>query len=589
MIAWASCISQDSHATNFFSRLFAGKPDQSEINVRVHGYINQVYTCLTTLQLDSAKIYLDSISLYADQVTEAYLLGSYYNYYATYCSLKQQEAEAHDYYYKAIAYYESTEHTYILIAIYHNLAVSYIQKKDTEHLKQILDKMLPLVSPGTNTYNWLNTCELLSFYYECLYEKDNRHTAFLDSAICYCRRVITMYETHTDPVIQPSEIANTYLHYVSTSLKKGSYDMDTIASCLRKADDLMMVRDTSQQINRLWLEGEIHYQQGHYATAKQHFLAQKALMDVWSPQKEYSIYVDVCDRLGDIAEMQGDYRSALAYQQQKAECLTHIHDAQRYEVIRELETRYEVSRKEQAIDQLTTANNFRKMINILALFLLLSGITAFAFVIRWIRQKRKTVIAQLKLIRMEKDNAMLLVQLKEKELNDTISEKCVALVDNYFKDEQIAGMDQELQALRQDQQQLNLRIRSYVEAQEKTQAADLSFATQDAMNTSLIREVYDLISKRMDNALPEKQEYADRLAATTDRFFTSLREQSPEVLSALNLKYALCFRIDMKNEHIAHCFSVEPSSVRMTRHRLKTTLHVEKGMDVGRFLRMIGE
>lgn len=587
IFVWICCIPFYGDATSSIWQLFSDKSTSVETDYIVSDYINKIYNFLTKYELDSVKSYLDSISCYEERLTNPVVLGAYYSYCGTYYSLRQQETEAHQYYYKAIEFYEKTKAKIQLVAIYHNLAISYIQKKDTDRLKKIIDRMTLLASPDEDISQWIQTCYIISFYYDCMYEKDRKQVTFLDSAIHYNKQVISFYEGNKDMILRKEEIARYYIHFISCLLKKGDFDLDTLSSYLSIADNLILERDTTMIINRLWVDGEIHFRKGGYAKAKQLFIEQMALMDVWAPQKDLSLYLDVCDRLAEIAEMQSDYKTALYYQQRKTECLAQIHDAQRYEIIQELETKYEVRQKEQAITHLTESNNFRKMINHLYLFLFLSGITAFFFVIRWHMQKRKTAVAQLKLTRIEKDNAVLQIQLKEKELNETISEKCIALVDNYFKDEQIAEMDQELQALREDQQRLNVRIRKYVEEHEKQKTEGIVFITRDAYYTSLIREVYELICKRIDDSAPEKKEYIDSLAHIGDHFFATLKEKAFEELSALNIKYCLCFYIGMKTEHIVQCFSVEPPSVRMTRHRLKISLNVEREMDISTFLRQM--
>lgn len=587
IFVWICCTPFYGNTTESVGRLFSDKSTSLETDSIVDNYMDKAYYFLISYELDSAKLYLDSISLYEKQLTDPLILGLYYSYYGAYYSFRQQEAEAHRYYYKAIEYYEKTKEITTLVSIYHNLAISYIHRKDTDQLKKIIDRMTLLASSDKNITQLIQTYHIISFYYGCMYEKDLKQVAFLDSAIYYDKQVISHYEANKDLALRNEEISYNYIHFIASSLKKGTFDLDTLSSYLSIADNLISEHDTAMQINRLWIDGEMQFHKKDYMGAKQSFTEQMALMDVWSPQKDLSIYLDVCDRLAEIAEMQSDYKTALYYQRKKTDCLAQIHDAHRYEIIQELGTKYEVRQKEQAIAYLTESNNFRKMINYLSLFFFLSAVTALFFVVRWLTQKRKTAAAQLKLTRIEKDNALLQVRLKEKELNETISEKCVALVDNYFKDEQIAEMDQELQALREDQQRLNIRIRKYVEEHEKRQTQGIVFATQDTYYTSLIREVYELIGKRIGDNIPEKKEYIDSLAHIGDPFFFALKEKAPEELSALNMKYCLCFYIDMKTEHIAQCFSVEPPSVRMARHRLKVGLKVEKEMDISTYLKLM--
>jgi len=584
---WICCISFYGNATNTFLQLFSKKLTSSEIEYIVHNHISLAYDYLIKYELDSAKQHLDSASLYQKELTDLVILGYFHYYHGIYYSLEQDESNAHQCYYRAIDFFEKTNNNTLIIAIYHNLAFSYIQKKDTDLLKNIVDKMSLISLPDKSISELIQTYRIYAFYYNCMYAKNKQHKVFLDSAIYYDKEVISLYEANKNLTLRDEEITYNYIHYISNSLKKETFDIDTLNIYIDKADNLMQKNDTAMIINRLWIDGEIYFLKKDYIYAQQIFTKQLTLMEIWSPRKELSIYLEVYDRLTEIAEIQSDYKIALYYQQKKIDCLAQIHDTQKYEIIRELETKYEVKQKEQAIHHLTESNNFRKKINNLYLFLILSGIAAFIFIIRWFRQKRKTAAAQLELTRVEKDNALLQIQLKEKELNETISEKCIALVDNYFKDEQIAGMDQELQQLREEQEQLNQRIRNYVIEHEKLKSQEVTFATESPIFTSLLKDIYDLINKRIEDHTQEKKEYIDRLVNVTDHFFTTLRENASGELSPLNIKYCLCFYIGMKTEHIAGCFSVEVATVRMTKHRLKTRLKMDKEMDIDTFLKLI--
>lgn len=566
ILVWIWCI------------LFYGNANSSiATDGMVKKYIDKLYTSLINNKIDSVKFYLDSISLSYKEIKDPLLLGYYY--YGTYYNLKQNETEAHRYYYKAIEYLQKTKNQTLTMVIYHNLAISYIQKKDIEHLEVIIDKM-NLICSNKDVSNQILNYRILSFYYECLHEKKRDQSTFLDSAIYYNKQVISLFEISENIPLRKEEIAYNYLHIVCNLLKKGEFDLDTLSHYLNRSDDLMAKDDTVMINNRLWVTAEILFYKNDYEKAKKAFMEQIIFMETAFPEKELSIYVDVCDRLIEIAQIQSDYKSAVYYQQKKMDCLSQIHDTQKYEIIRELETKYEVKQKEQAIIHLTESNVFRQKINNLYLFLLLIGIMAFLFVFRWFRQKKKTMLTQLELTRVEKDNAVLLIQLKEKELNETVSQKCIALVDNYFKDKQIADMDLELQQLQLAYEQ---------QKQENKKPEKIGFATEDSIYKQIVQDVYGLIDNRMETEENCKNEYLDKLRRVTDRFFEALKENVPGELSYLNIKYYVCFYIGMKNEHIAHCLSVQTTTVRVYKCRLKTRLRRGKDMDINILLKLMND
>jgi len=301
------------------------------------------------------------------------------------------------------------------------------------------------------------------------------------------------------------------------------------------------------------------------------------------------MYAELFGMMAKVSEAQQKYVTALDYERMRIDYLTRIHDAQKYEIIRELETKYEVQRKEQEIIQLTELNDYRKKANYLYMGLIILGFGFSLFFFHWIRQKKKATEAQLELSRLEKRDAMMQIRLREEKLKKTELEKYEALLENHFKGEQISEMDEELKELRKEQDQLNLLIATYadkVKEYEVRRSQQIVFATSQTYYTSLTRDIYDLSTKRLANN-KELKEYTGKLLNMQDSFFDTLNTKSSESLSALNIKYCICFYIDMKIEHIAECFSVEPRSVHIARHRLKSKFNISKEQDVNTFLKQM--
>lgn len=562
----------------------------SKIDLLVFDYICKADAFFFKYDIDSMKLSLDAAFYHVDDVLNSAVLGSLYSYYGIYFSTKQLDNQAHLYYYKAIEYYEKAEKLEFLIPIYNNLAFSYLQKHDTESLKKIIDKMRLIAFKRKDISDYINTYCVLSFYFNCLYEKDKEQSLFLDSAIYYDREVISIYENTEGLSVRDEDIAYNYLNLASNLLEKEPMDRDLIKSYLKKSEDLMNKEDSTMLYNQYWVKGRIAYKQQKYSEAEQLFNTQLTIMDQWLQGAPLSMYAEVFEMLAKVSEVQKKYVEALEYERRRIGYLNQIHDVQKYEKVRELETRYEVEKKEQAIVQLTELNKFRQKISYLYLGLFILGVVACVFVIHWSRQKRKAANAQLELSRLEKHDAMLQVQLKEEQLKKTQLEKYEALLDSHFKKEQLSEMDEVLSGLKEEQEQLNRRIDEYAEkvkAYENRKPEESLFATVNPNNTSLVRDIYELVNKRLGDE-PEQEEYLERLRRTEDWFFAALRAKSADELSPLNVKYCVCFFIDMKTEHIATCMSVESGTVLITRHRLKTKLRIGRGVDITTFLKQMG-
>ena len=547
----------------------------------VNYYVDKAYTHLSTYKTDSAKFYLDSASVYKEKVTNVATLGDYYYYSGIYNSFKQNEIKAHQNYYKAIDYYEKTGKTKPLSSIYHNLASSYIQKKDTDALRKIIHKMKQLaLKRKQDVAEQINTYGILSFYYDCMYEKNNKLIHYLDSAIYYDKQVISLYEANPNLPIRTEEIAYNYLHLASSLLKKGEFNVDMLSSYLEKADELRSENDNAMLINRLWVDASIKFIKKDYNGAKQALEEQLTLMEAWLPQKDLSIYLDVYDRLTEIAHIQSDYAQASAFQQKKMECLTQIHDIQRYEVIRELETKYEVKQKEQEIVYLKQSKEYQQKIKHLYLSLFLLAVVALLFMTHWLKQKRKAALIQLELTRIEKERALLEIQQKEKELNEknktlnnTISEKCVALHEVNNKKEEVSALTQKLEKYRKEE--------------EKQKSKEVIFATENPYYTIQVKEVYTLINKRITD-LEEKNEYLNKLTEVDDHFFLTLENKAQQKLTPLEIQRCVCFYIGINTTQVAKCYSKEIKSIQVAYTRIKKKFSPEyKDTDFDTFLKLI--
>ncbi|WP_407478099.1 hypothetical protein [Elizabethkingia anophelis] len=76
----------------------------------------------------------------------------------------------------------------------------------------------------------------------------------------------------------------------------------------------------------------------------------------------------------------------------------------------------------------------------------------------------------------------------------------------------------------------------------------------------------------------------DLIQETHPNFFKKLNAVSKNKLTHLDIKYATYIYINMDNTHIASVLSVDPKTVRVTKHRLKQKIGLEKDDDLQTFL-----
>jgi len=575
--------------------LFCGKTNGNIIsnlkNESVQAYLEKADSCIRVYAIDRAKIYIDSAAVYEKQVSDPCLLGFLYSKLGDYYSFKLNDPDAHRNYYKAIEYYEKAGKTKYLIQIYNNLAFSYIQNDDMETLKKIIDKLLPLTLAQNKNGNLIDTYRIISFYFSKLYKKE-KLTLCLDSALYYDKQAISIFETAafiSPDTVRPEDMAYNYLNVASNLLEKSSILPDTVGIYLAKAEKLANPVDTTMIINLYWIKGQIAYKKGEIEKAKQLFSEQLILMDHWTKGETLFLYADLYQMLSKISEKQKDDGKALYYERKRIDYLNQIHDTQKYEIIRELETKYEVRQKEQKIIQLSELAHYQKKIIYLYIFILILFFIAFFLTVGWFRLKKKVNEKQLTLIRSEKNEAILQSKLKEKQIEKEKLEKFDVLLDNHFKNVQILERDDELNKLKCEQQKLNTLIDEFtgkLQKYEKRKSRDILFMTNDPVNSSILYELYELIKRKIKN-VSKQEEYHEKLATIDDTFFQQIKERAEEELSILDIKRCVAFLIGMEATDIAECFSIEQHSIHQAHYRLKIKFGLDKKMDLDAFLKQL--
>ena len=85
-------------------KIMAKNPSNPETIMKFHLEIAD--SLIRLYNWESAKIYLDSASIYKEKVDDPIVLGSLFSGLGDYYSFKYDDQEAHRNYYKAIKYYE---------------------------------------------------------------------------------------------------------------------------------------------------------------------------------------------------------------------------------------------------------------------------------------------------------------------------------------------------------------------------------------------------------------------------------------------------------------------------------------------------
>lgn len=381
-----------------------------------------LYTYLSAVNqnIHEHKLYLDTAFTYIDQTKDDNALGNIHYQLGLYYSLQpNSESIAHDFFYKAIPFFEKSENAYhYLNFIYYQLSSAYANRDDTESLRKIVKKMLALKMEGNNRAFLLNIYSTASNYYSIMKTKDSINSSiYLDSSIYYRKEAVTLYETLKDsiPNLNKSNgsISSSYINLAMEMGNKENPHWKEIMDYLEKGKNLIAPNNSQSWIQYYHTKGTLLYLQKMYNKAIVAFKEEETILDESDKfDASDNYYAQLYKNLSLLYEEKGEHRKALEYERKAGKLNAKLNDIKRYETIKDLETKYETAEKELTISHL---NEERQQILynrtlIVGGFIILSVILLSAWLYnRFLRLKK------------EKESIALSAKIKEKESeNQTI-------------------------------------------------------------------------------------------------------------------------------------------------------------------------
>lgn len=338
------------------SILLAEAKRQKQVQTLCELYSLIAHNDLFLGDINQTKLTLDSASIFIKNVTDNNTIALYHYVSGDYYNTILDEANAHRHYYEAIRYYEQSNKghlraTYIL----HNIAFSYIQKKDLSNLKIVRDRMKTIRNKADKNISIeVAFNRVQAYYYSILYQKEAKE-CYLDSAIILDKKVINLFESDIEKKLRPEEIAYNYVDLVSNSLKKKDIDYNQLEPLINCAVNLAIPTDTAMKVNCLWLKGLIYIKQDKWLEAETILKEQLILMKNWSVSENLVMYADLYKELAKISITLNKYKEAFTYQQEELKYRKQILDKEKYLIISDLQTKYETEKKEDKyLDKLET-------------------------------------------------------------------------------------------------------------------------------------------------------------------------------------------------------------------------------------------
>jgi len=534
-----------------------------EEQVKYYSLISQNLPFTDSIDKKNKSLYLDSASMYIEKVFSKEILGIYHYAWGDYYNQLKDFKNAHKHYFQSLDLFGNSNDTQ-RTAILRNLAFFYIENNDEKSLNTILEEMHSIRKHTQTIQPHIDYYSVLSFYYNCLYLKNNENTEWLDSAIISDQRVIQLYENQENSSIYTDEIAYNYITLANNYRRLKNPVYTEINRLARKASEMARPDDTAMIVNCLWVKGLSLYKLGRTEEAKDTLIKQLNLMNEWSIGDDLEMNSNLLEALSDVHASLDDYKNAWLLQKRKNKIDLKIGNTEKYKAVKELETAYETEKKERKIER----QQFTILIILGGTGLLL---IVFFFIIRSQRLKKKVIREELKRAQLEKesienslkqkDELLKKEKLEKKNIEALIQEKEEALMLTKIENHQIMDLQKnEIKILKYDLKLLQESIRKN-ESEKETMKTE-----QD----KVIVEITSLIKDRLNDFPDHQKKYLHKLNLMNNAVFI-LKKKNIQGATAI---YCILTALAMEKEHIMLCMNVSDQSVRAKRSEIRKILGI---------------
>lgn len=562
-----------------------------KIGVNLNSKIKQVIALENLSKLASLYRDLPNQIKYADK---CFLLASDTNdpeamAYANYAialkySVIEDKEKYISYMLKALAYFEKTKIRYDkLVNGYENLGGHFGDLNNNETRKKYVKKALDLSFESKNPINIANGLTSWALYLEDKVTKeDTENIKLLDSASnCYLK-AINLFEKNNQ---------FTNYSYGRTCLNLSSlymyhfYDtrIDKTQEYFKKAENVCLKINSSLQLMIL------------YGQQTQFYTNKKDIPNIVLTLAKLEKYLDKQKNIEpryrmllyknymDLATLQDDfvgYRNYFdLYDKSNMEMIDKENRTKEFNAT----IRFETEEKNRKIVLLSENLQVKKQINYLYITLFVLALISLIFMFSTYNFRQKSYIKanlllqkaneeanlKSKLKQEEAMNAMLEVELSEKELQIAIQEKILT--------------EQQKTKLQQELMTNNLQLERKNEVLKEIQEKLMSLKSEKPSEVKSI-------SKSIDKSLETDDEFEllkTSFENTNPIFFESLQNKASGTLSKLDFKYCGYIKLGMSTKEIANHMNIEVQSMRMARYRIKQKLNLDRDEDLDLYIRNV--
>jgi hypothetical protein len=545
---------------------------------------NQTNAVINTKVYCIATIIYRQNNEYAKMITAAdkainYAITSkdnYANAYANYVKALSMEsledATELEFYFTALKFAEKTDDAILLSKIYYYIygfyAINNNVDLENKYANLCLQEALKTLDGEVLSKAWQANGTNYADQYNKTQDKN-----LLNATLNSFKKGIEIFKKNNQYIISQTQYGvltlNTAVHYYQNFMPAKK---DSVNYYVNQAlESALITNDVDVEANCYGLLSELAYLNNDYASVQN--LLNKALVNANSTKSEQPILLSkIYYGLSQLYKKKNDFKLAFEYQEKYTEAYNKFIELEQQKNNQLLDAKYEFKKKNEQITLLNEKNklNARQKyflfgITALLLLSLIFMYRSYHFRLKFSKQQQNLLQARAQELKLETALLEEKAKLKTEEASRLqIEKKLIEAQKNQMQNELVAG---NLQVEHKNEVLQNLK--------EKLFSEEINDKTIHNLARIINQEIrldkdFDSIKNNFRDIQPE--------------FIEKLQLQGNNKLTSLDLKYCSYVKLNLSSKQMATLLNVEPTSIRMSKYRLKQKLNLNKEEDLYAFL-----
>ncbi len=501
---------------------------------------------------------------------------NYANGYANYCkslSLESLEDKTElEFYFKALKFAEKADNAILLSKIYYGIygfyAINNNVDLENKYANLCLQEALKTNDGEILSKAWQAYGTNLSDQYN-----KTKHKLLLDSVIISFKKGIDIFKKNEQYIISQTQCGvlflNTAVHYYLNYMPAKK---DSVYYNINKAlESALVTKDVDVEANCYGLLSELAYQNNDYSSVEK--LLTKALVNANSTNSEQPILLSkIYYGLSQLYKKKNNFNLAFEYQEKYGDAYNKFLEVEQKKNNQLLDAKYEFRKKNEQIQLLNEKNKLSDRQKYFSFGITALLLLSLIFMFRSYHFRLNLSIQQQNLLQAKAQELKLETALLEEKAKLKTEEAARLQVEKKLIEAQKAQMQNELVAGSLQVEHKNEVLQSL---KEKLFSEDINDKTIHHLARIINQEIrldkdFDTIKNNYKDIQPE--------------FIEKLQLQSDNKLTALDLKYCSYVKLNLSSKQMATLLNVEPTSIRMSKYRLKQKLNLKKEDDLYSFL-----